>query len=394
MRSLNLLFALALLLSCKPPTGDTEYLRLEGGEDWFVVWQGFEHAWTHNHRWNRFGNWVEALDECAQARCFGMAHSAASGTSRDTATFEGELAQVTAPGVGFAQLAGDMNLSDLFQEEDLWTRVQVLRLPLQDLPPAQAEALRGRASLAAVFNGWDLYSEEGWAAAKPIDFALEVDEPRYDADEDVIEVVWRAFLRMGCSTEECRDEGSFNYRVKARVALLAWDDELAMGTAERFGHTFTWDAPANSLGHGDNPAATELVLDPIEAMLPRSLPGGAAFVATQRVMLHLFHWKEGVTNVDQHMLEWRSRTGPPDVDGRFPLELMFKNWTEGMGRYQTFAYKDIGAASMATDLLLFELPDPDAVVRTTWAGYHFWAGQDQSASDDGDAVTRSWEQTP
>lgn len=43
----TLLLAVCLLLSCStPPTGDTGYLRLEGGEDWFVVWQGFEHAWS------------------------------------------------------------------------------------------------------------------------------------------------------------------------------------------------------------------------------------------------------------------------------------------------------------------------------------------------------------
>lgn len=33
------LLALPLLVSCEPaPSGDTGYLRLEGGEDWFVLW--------------------------------------------------------------------------------------------------------------------------------------------------------------------------------------------------------------------------------------------------------------------------------------------------------------------------------------------------------------------
>jgi len=386
------LFALGLLTGCTPPTGDTEHLRIESGEDQFVVWQGFDHAWSHNHRWNRFGNWVEVLDDCDTARCFGMAHSAASGTSRDTARFQGDLVQITAPGVGFVQAIGEVDVSDQFQEEDLWTRVQTVRIPLAELPASQAEPLRGRDTIAAVLNGWDLFAQEGWAAAKPIDFALEVDPPRYMPGDDSIEVVWRAFLRMGCSTEECLDEGVFNYRVKAQLAILAWDDELTVGDSERFGHTYTWDAPANSLGHGDNPAATELELPAIAASLPRSLPGGSGFVGIQRLLLHLFQWKEGVINVDQHMLEWRSRVGTPDADGAFPVELMFKNWTEGMGRYQTFAYKDIGAASMASDLMLFELPDPGAVEKRTWSGYHSWPGQEQSASDDAQAVTRSWEQ--
>ncbi|MCO4772527.1 MAG: hypothetical protein KDA24_21015 [Deltaproteobacteria bacterium] len=376
-----------------PPTGETEFLRLEGSQDWFVLWQGFEHAWTHNHRWNRFGNWVEPLDDCGAARCFGAAHSAASGTSADTATFKSELVEITAPGVGFAQATGVIVASDLMNVDGIWTRAQSVRIPLADLPADQAAALRDRESFLAVLNGWDLHAEDEWAAAKPIDFALEVDPPRYVASADAIDVVWRTFLRMGCSTEECFEEGAFSYEITAQLAVIGWDDELSVGGSERFEHTYGWDAPSNPLGHGNNATAEELQLEPIEAVLPRSLPSAGSVAAMTRLVLHLFHWKEGVENVDQHMVEWRSHVGVVEADGSLPLELMFKNWTEGMTQYQGFAYKDVGAATMSTDLVLIEVPGTDDLPRTAWSGYHSWAGEDQSAADDAEAVTRSWEQT-
>lgn len=81
-------------------------------------------------------------------------------------------------------------------------------------------------------------------------------------------------------------------------------------------------------------------------------------------------------------------------DGVAQVELMFKGWREGMNRYQTFAYKDVGAASMTADLVRVELAAPDAVERVTWSGYHSWPGEDRSAADDDQAVTKSWEQSP
>jgi len=377
------LLPLLLLPSCEsPPTGDTEYLRLEGGEDWFVIWQGFEHDWTHNHRWNRFGNWIEPLDDCGVARCFGAAHFAASGSSADTATFHSELAQVTA----------EIVYTDVFPQPEAWTRVQAVRIPLADLPSSQADALRNRGSLAGVLNGWDLYADSGTESAKPIDFALEVDQPRYLPDEDAIEVLWRAFMRMGCSTEECRGMPTFTYRVKVQLAVLAWDDELVVSATERFAHSHTWDAPSTDMGQGDNTNAKELEVEPITASFPRTFPDGAAVAAIQRVTLHLYHWKEGIENADQHMLEWQSRVGAPEADGSLPLQLLFKNWDAEMNSYQPFSYEEVGAASMSADLVLIELPDRDSVVRTTWSGYHSWPGEDRSAADDPEAITRSWEQ--
>ena len=310
-RSLVLAAAVVLALpSCdEPPSGRTELLRLDLSADEFVVWQGFEHSWTHNHRWNRFGNWVEQLDDCDAARCFGMAHSAASGTSGDTATFDSALVRVTAPGVGFAQVVGEVVADDVYQPEQTWTQVGLVRVALADLPTDQAAALRDRSSYVGLLNGWDLHAEEDWSAAKPIDFALEVDLPRYVPDDDAVDVTWRAYLRMGCSTEECSVDEGYRYRIAARLVVLGWDDELTVAAPLRVGHSYNWDAPANSLGHGSNPAARELQLPPIEVSLDRAIPDGSAFAGLRAVSLHLFHWEPDIDFADQHMVEWRSTVG-------------------------------------------------------------------------------------
>lgn len=388
-----LLCAAAVLLSaCPPPDRLSERVRIEGDEDLFVVWRGFTHSWTHNHRWNRFGNWVEPR-ECGSARCWGLAHAAASGTSQDTAAFTAPYTEVGLPGAGFVQVTSEHIITDLIGGTDPWTHVVNVKIPLGDLEPALAERLRRRSNYVAWFNGWDLVSAEGERAAKPIDFAMELDTPVYLKTDDAISVVWRGFLRMGCSTPECRPEDtSFTYRISPRLAILGFDDEVTVYGAQRTEHEYEWDAANHVLGHGNNDSATELEPAPVSGGFSVAEPQADHVPVLTRVYMHLFHWAD-VNYVDMHMLEWRSTLRNLGRDGsmiNYEVDLLFKNWIPGMARFQAFAYPDVGAATMRVDLKLLEFPNATRVVDGTWEGSHTWPAGDISA-DSETAVTHSWD---
>ena len=394
MRVIALAAVVLSLTGCPPPERITEPLQIQGDEDLFVAWQGFTHAWTHNHRWNRFGNWVEAR-ECDSPRCWGLVHAAASGTSEDTAAFSAHYTEVGLPGAGFHQIDSPHVISDLLGGLDPWTHVVTETVSLADLPAEQAARLRDRTDYVAWFNGWDLVSVEGERAAKPIDFAMEVTDPTYDPDSDSLQITWRAFLRMGCSTPECRPEDvAFTYRLTPRIAMLGYDDEVTVYGPQRTEHTYEWDASAHALGHGDNPDATELEPAPVQGSFDVAQPSADHVPVLTRVYMHLFHWKD-IDYVDMHMVEWRSTLQNQGRDGstiNYEVDLLFKQWVPGMARFQGFAYPDVGAATMRSDLKLLELPGATRVVEGTWDGAHTWPAGDRSADSD-EAITRSWDVT-
>ena len=107
--------------------------------------------------------------------------------------------------------------------------------------------------------------------------------------------------------------------------------------------------------------------------------------------MHLYHTMDNIPFPDQHMLEWHStveRTGGGGGVVPFQVDLFFKNWTEGMNRYQLFAYKDVGAAVLSTDVVLLEFRRDATFLEGTWDGGLWWAGGDASAATDL-AVVRS-----
>lgn len=373
--------------SSLPPTGFAAGHDEVRDAPFLTVWQGFEHAWTHNHRWNRFGSWAAPTDCAPGQTCWGLAHAAASGTSADTASIRTMATTVDADQLGFAQISAEVQL-DLSFGATSWRRAATATIFLDQLPAAQASALRDR-PLTTWLNGFDVGAAEGSKAAKPVDLLVEAGEARYDPTRDAIDVDWRSFLQLGCSSEECALRKQATYTVRVELAIAASDTPLAIGPPVILDHTYAWDAPPHLLGHGHARDAGEVEPTPVSrhASVPADLTAVPAF---KRLSMHLFQWDDRVRHADQHMLAWRStiRADRSDADEvRVEADLMFKNWTDGMRRHQAFAYEEVGAASMTAEVILLALPS-GGVERSTWTAGHSWRGKEAPAHGE-DAVTRT-----
>ena len=369
-----------------------------------VVWRGFDHLWTHNHRWNRFGSWVErAPGECETVEgCWQVAHAAASGTSGDTAVFHTAYTQVSAWGVGFVAASDQVRLSAPFGEA-LYIRSEEVIVPLAGR--LDREALAGRERYVVLLNGFDLGSDG--PADKPVGFFIEATDARYDVEQDALVVGWRVYLSMDCTSAECwltaKDNDRFDYDVGVELLVLAGDHQLAPTFPERIVRDYEWDAPPHilpgspgivpiPLGHGHNPQAEELDLPPLQGQIDDLPEDGKGLMGLRRLALQLSPFPGAASApADQHMLEWQSMVRPQAGDpgeGRYELDLMFKCWTEGMQQYQLTAYPEVGAALMEVDLASVHFPQGATVIHDSWSGEHRWDGGDSSALGE-DAVSRS-----
>jgi hypothetical protein len=401
----TLLPCLALLL-CVAATGCSD-MGIDSAQehDGAVIWRGFDQRWTHNHRWNRFGNWVEEDPDSACEEpfgCYELAHAAASGTSGDVADFTSHFTTVSTRGVAFLPLRGEVTLAADFGEA-LYIRVEEVRVPVAELD--RPSRFRDRDRYVALLNGFDLGSQG--PADKPVAFFIEAGDARYDEVEDELVVQWRTYLSMDCTSAECwltaRNNDAFDYKLTVHLLLLAADDALVPTFPERVVRDYTWDAPPHVmpgspfifpvvLGHGHNEQAEELDLPPVEGLIQGFEDEPEPAVGLRRLAISLFPFP-GTANApaDQHMLDWESAVRPGAFeDGKlaWELDLMFKNWTEGMQVHQVTAYPEVGAARMEVDLVMLQFAQGAGVSHRTWADQLEWGGADASALGE-DAVRRA-----
>lgn len=160
-----------------------------------LIWQGFQHAWTYNHRLNRFGSYAlqaGAMPGCDQPL---VVHTAASGTGGDSADFA-EFATWVADAQGVAFQSGVAETVLECQRGD----PEPFVVRIEDLP--LAPQLQGRDVMTVVINGFDLIATEH--AEKLMTLDIEVTEPVvYDGGSRARFQIFGG-LCFDCRSSECQ----------------------------------------------------------------------------------------------------------------------------------------------------------------------------------------------
>lgn len=366
-------------------------------DDGAVIWQGFEHHWNYNHRWNRVGSWIEPLDgECVGpvpegSRCtFDRVHSFASGTGPDEVRAVGAWQEVRAPGVGFRS-AADLEHSVQGVDFEPVSEQRTVVIDVSDEP-----GLQDRARYGALLAGWDLL-DAGEGARKPMSFGITIlGEPQYSPADQSVTIDWQLDLNQGCTTLECFNlDEHWSYTLNTRFLLVAWDDELEW-TAGRAARSSSWDRE------------TELALEPLVGSLEGPSATDVATVGITGFRIDLEGEDGGPEEcaTDIHLLVLQGLLALGDYDGsRYAYEhaLAFKNWAEGMEDYNLLSgasHRCGGSAELSTDLALLQLGGGASVTATgspcaysseatnaCWTWTRPWEGGDAQA-DTEDAVIR------
>src|SRR5688572_1462843 len=96
-----------------------------------IVWQGFNHRWTYNHRLNRLGDWVDHERREGQTVEGTASHAAASGSGEDAdeATWRSFHAAVQAPGVWAHPTVDSFTIGGREGVEQAFVRTLRVQLP-------------------------------------------------------------------------------------------------------------------------------------------------------------------------------------------------------------------------------------------------------------------------
>lgn len=191
-----------------------------------LLWQGFNHKWTYNHRVNRLGDYI--LNQgCDDDTCRAeWVHTAASGSGADMGNFDLQAVWVEWPGAQFQ--TGKFRLK-LEGREGKCIQLDTL-MPICGMSPYSVLFL----------NGFDLVTSEGQSADKLVKFSL-LTQGWKSAGANAAQAFLNVQLEMDCSTPECP---KFNQEVGYDLDIywIAVHPATELSTnRERVSHEFKWD---------------------------------------------------------------------------------------------------------------------------------------------------------
>ncbi len=324
-----------------------------------VLWQGFVHDWTHNHRWKRLGNLITPCDDPAE-RCHQFQHGAASGTSGDRALW-------TTQATGLWRddplpIATTVTSFPLQIPDGVivgWSELRPVELPLSTLSPGVAEALTRGPEPVGFLQGFDLVHVEG-APLKPITFLLDVVDTAIVGDR--IRWTIRSRVAMGCATGECRGDGDV-------PAFSAYRLSVALGVAT---------PDASVVGEDRYIKRTWDTKDRTQPELPALPLDGFATDHTlvfQALGITLSAGEDAASkSPEQHMVGWRSML----YDDPAGVWIDFRQWRPGMRDIQPTAFDDPGEVLMTVRAASLQF-DGAARHAIRWTGGLDWiAGADAS----------------
>jgi hypothetical protein len=395
----------------------------------FAIWQGFRHSWTYNHRLNRLGDWLTCTAREGDMLAVEVAHSAASGTGRDEATFSSFRTAARAGGVQYHEVHEIIQISSREQESRSFVRDVRVSVP------------SGYDRFAAILTGFDLCSAKD--ADKLVSFHLATTEPRRDTGTG--EVVFQIIgaLNVDCDSPECDlydSTGAMIAAVVAGAAAGANYGPLGAVAGGVFGALFskldiTTDyelsvrcalitGSTDSL-HATRHSARHVYAWGTERAVTRANDGtvrGFKMVGNDDQ-----HWCASVPAIDQlslevtrdrgllrpdtamHLLEWDMAVRPVSSDGAgciADLEMFFRNWRNEPSRYlddqiSTFegiepldelseniaSHRDAGVASIVMGLSLLQFATASIAGPEEWEARLVWPGQGANAKSE-DAIRR------
>jgi hypothetical protein len=352
--------AAALLPGTAPAAADPPLL--DPSTDTALVWQGFQHGWTYNHRVNRLGDYLRGQTCGAGGACTAtVGHTASSGVGPDTASYTSYRATVSAPGVRF--LDGETSLV-LRGEEGVTTTVT------RQITVAAPPSMRGRGA-TVLLNGFDLVAidavDEPADADQIEDFDLHVGDAAFDPTTNSLRFPVSFSFRGACRTLECEWlDTRLDYRLAVRYLLVSGPpsamDTLARTQLQRGPYSWVEDC---------------LTVCPNPEITPASVnaTGTTTFhVAAQPQFTRLLLGIQSVrlsTDIEHYLLNWNSHLGqvgfqPATGTVTAFNEQFFKQWRRHMA--DTYlaglgAIDDAGTATLQLGLAPMAFLD-SACVRT------------------------------
>ncbi len=327
-----------------------------------MIWRGFTHKWTYNHRCNRIGDYVVYNDGKPQS-----VHVSATGLGQDSTYFKSYYTYIETPDVAFKE--GKISVKIENKEKQLTEGSVLVSIPAD-------EWMRDKGNYESLINGFDLRSDE--AADKIQLMRLSIEDPNYLPNTKELQFTVHFNLVLDCQSVECpSSDNKVNYTLDVYYLLMGLEEYNTNSTEKFFTRSYSWDKKADV-----NERPEEKMIDGIAMPIFNYATVG---IKAFSVVLNKAHWLLQFNN-SFTPIKYDPQTG----DMKLSVDLLFKEWQEGMKgnlvmpKQSKFAEKRKGWVVMDSDALLLQMKEAE-INYMKRHGRMFWRGYNKKPERD-DAV--------
>lgn len=333
-----------------------------------VLWQGFYHDWSYNHRVNRLGDWIQDVKSNNGKFQSTFTHSAASGSGSDILNYLTYFTFLRTNAVRFFS----STVSTVIRGREATTTTKNITIK-GVLPPELKNYKNG----IVVLNGFDLYcrsSDDGRVmgtsnADKLSQLFIEVDKLKFKGDEFEFDLAIK--LGADCDSPECLnltpgDNEWFDYQLMVAYQVIAYNEATHI-TNSNLQQYYSWRKPfktkpdldPNEIFRRDEVLKNKMIKGisgfnigiPLISKIDINLPKGKGGLLRKRLETpHLLALDIAITDYI-----YNSSTG----NCLYNADLFFKNWRPNM---HPLSYGNDGKAFINLGLKLLQINDQAAVV--------------------------------
>lgn len=316
-----------------------------------VIWRGFQHSWTYNHRCNRVGDYVVYNNGKPQA-----AHISATGLGPDSTYFTSHYTYIESPDLAFKE--GKVNFRIDGKERELIEGSVLVHIQADDW-------MQNKAAYSAIINGFDLKSTEG--ADKMQLFRLAIEDPAYIPGNRELQFRVNYSMVLNCQSAECsKSNNRVSYSFDVYYLLVGTNEYSTKATEQFFTRSYSWDKKEEVSDRPEEKSVDGVAMPIYE----KATLGLKAF----SVVLNEAHWLLQM-NVNVTPVEYN----PPTGDMRFSIDLLYKEWQDGMRgskaapQSSQFAARRKGWVLLDADVLLLQMRTAE-IRYMNRSGKMFWRG--------------------
>lgn len=283
-----------------------------------ILWRGFWHKWTYNHRLNRLGDAIinQQLINNNNTHQATLFHAGATGTGSDIGISESHYTYLNLPANIHVQHATiTFNISGKEGEMQQETQKQLITaLPI----------LKNQEQYVAVINGFDIVSEKKADKLQVID--ISIGTPEYLPATQQIQTNINLALLLKCGSIECSQfSNRVNYTVTIQYVIFAAPTAWLHATEKNTAVLQQWDTEIDPAKQQNS------TLCHLQGIPSSEFENAALGFKSIRFYLNRDHW----------ITAWKSAIYPQKYEPKtgvfdYTLDLFFQQWENDMKKNSAY----------------------------------------------------------
>jgi hypothetical protein len=322
-----------------------------------MVWRGFSHLWSYNHRVNRLGSYVFLQGDTLPK---GVQFSA-SGLGSDSTFYEQYYTYVESPNLRFYK--GSINMMVTGRETQLLNESNVFSI-------YAPEWFRNLARYKTLINGFEIKSLE--KADQPILFEMHLDDPFYSTQSKELKFSANVNWVGNCRSAECSIfKNTTTYMITIHYLIIGWEKDDAMALEFYSKNSYEWTI---NLERPYTPLKRSFQVIPNRYKKAFIGIKSLGFILNEEQWLQEMKYSTSIDNYNETI-------GIVDAD----IGMHFLGWKEGMKSHAVskkeamFAHKKAGWISMSLNSSIIQMNE-GTIIEGQNTGRMFWPGKNFSAS--------------